>query len=210
MTQTPEERIRELARKNAIGDAEAARLLAAISPTAPISAPSKLNPFERLSTNVQLAIGVVCSLAMLALAPTGIRADGAMDLHRASHPIALHTALIDAIIAFPFTALVFWLISARFSKTRFIDILGTIALSRVPVVVCAAVLSLFPHPVKSGPLLIPVALIALVDAGLQITTLVVGLRTATTLRGGRLAAVFIGAFVVAEVLSKLILAFIPT
>jgi hypothetical protein len=68
---------------------------------------------------------LVVSMLGLAVSRLGVRFDGALDLHTTKAPVALSVALLDQAVAFPLTALAFW-ISARIAapRTRIVDMLG--------------------------------------------------------------------------------------
>jgi hypothetical protein len=193
-------------------DADAKRLLDAVHP--PV-ARSAWNPFERWSGEVTTAIGVLASLGGIATARFGVRYDGALDLHLGSHAVPIARAIVDQVVAFPLTALVFIIASRRLAPTaRIVDVVGAVGLSRVPVVLGAVPLALITSAVKIDPTkpsaaLLVIALLALAVVGAQIFSLVVGFRTATGARGGALASTFVIALVAAEVISKIVVAVVP-
>lgn len=207
---TPEDRIRELARARAIDEAEEARLLAAVKSGAPVRAAPR-NPFARWSGEVTSAMGLGVALAGVATSRLGARYDGALDLHfGASVPLAI--AILDQLVAWPLTALVFWVVLRALSRNvRAIDVLGVVGLSRAAYVVIAPPMALLVgrapiDPTKGASLaMILLALVGLVGLGALVFLLVLGVRTVSGLRGGRLAAAFIGALLGAEIVTKLAL-----
>ncbi len=204
MTST-EERIKEIARARAIPEAEAAELLAAVrrEPRA------TRNPFERWSGEVTTAVGVVVALGGLATSRLGVRYDGALDMHIVAPPVPRGTAIADEVVAFGLVAVVMWAVARAVTKhVRFVDVLGAVGASRLPAVLAAAPLALLVRqipmpPGKPNAAVYLVALLALVAVGAQVWSLVLGFRTATGLQGGRLAKVFIGALLAAEIVAKL-------
>jgi hypothetical protein len=210
---SPEDRIRDLAKKSAIGEADAARLLAAVRSTRPEVGASRWNPFERWSGERTALMGVAIALVAVAMSRLHVRTDGALDIHRA-HGASLGTALLDQVAAFPLAALSQWGIArALTTKVRFVDILGAVGLARLPAVVMMPIVALLapaapPSPPALSPLLLVVALITLVGLGFHIYWLVLGFRTATGFRGGKLTLAFLGALVAGEVASKIFIHFV--
>jgi len=206
---SPEDRIKELARARAIGGEDVEQLLAAVRPS-PVRATR--NPFERWSGEVTSLVGLFVAAGGLATSRLGIRYDGALDLHYAGKPVPFGTALLDQFVAWVVTAAVLWG-AARFvaRHVRFVDMLGGVGASRLPAVIAAVPLAflipLIPRdPTKPNLAVLALVLVALAGAGLQIFLLVLGFRTASGLRGGRLAGTFIAALLGAEVITKTILA----
>lgn len=208
---SPEERIRELVRARGIGGAEAEDLLAAVRP----KTPSTRNPFERWSGEVTSLVGVLVAIVSIAASRLHVRFDGALDMHVGTAPVPIAIALADQLAAVPMTALVMWaagrLAGAR--GARFVDVLGVIGASRLPIALLAFPIALVsPHvshdPTKPNAAVLVLALFALAGVVAQIVLLVAGFRTTTALRGGRLAATFVAGLVAAEVLTKIFLALV--
>jgi hypothetical protein len=209
---SPEERIRELARKSAIAPADAERLLAAVR-TEPV-AKASWNPYDRWSAERCIAIGVACAVVGIALSRLGFRYDGFLDQNYTRHGPSLFASVVDQLAAFPFGALVFWAaarIVAR--RARFVDLLGVVGLARLPATVFSIPLAVIgPKNVAGDHMTVlgGVALvIAVVGLGLQITALVVGFRTSTGVAGARFTLSLLGALLVAELGSKVIVSFVP-
>lgn len=209
---TSEERIKELARARSVSDEEAARLLDAVrTPTVrPAREPLRKNPFARFSGEVTAPAGVlVCGLGLLA-SRLGVRFDGAFDVHTTSGPVPWGTALVDQLVAFPLTALVFGLVARSVSRhARVVDVAGVVGLARLPPTILAVLVALFAREFGGeAPLSIAVLLaLALTGIGAHVYYLFVGFRTVSAPPGGRVAAPFIVAVIVAEIASKLALHF---
>jgi hypothetical protein len=209
---SPEERIKELARKHAIDPAAAERLLAAVRPE-PV-ARSSWNPYARWSAERCVVVGLIAAaigIATSRLLP--VRADGALDMGRTATPVSLGGAVLAQLGGFPGTALVLWAIGRLFApKIRPIDMLGTVGLARLPITL--AVLPLAYVDTGSPDEASPTVLqwfgtgLLLLGAGIQICLLVFGFGTATALRGRRLAVAFLSSLVAAEVISKVVLHFV--
>lgn len=205
---SPEERIRELARARGLEAADTEGLLAAVRP---VTRKSK-NPFDRWSGESTAAIGAGLALVALATSRLGIRYDGALDMHVTKDAVPLATALLDQLVAVPLTALIFWVVARLVARgVRFVDILGVVGASRLPIVTIAVPIALItPHlpkdPTRPNAALFVMIALALIGVGAHITLLVLGFRATTAARGGRLAGAFIGALVSAEVITKIVLA----
>jgi hypothetical protein len=151
-------------------------------------------------------MGVAVALVAVAMSRLDVRTDGALDVHRA-HGVSLGTALLDQVAAFPLAAVAQWGIARALTpKVRFVDILGAVGLARLPAVLMMPVVSVLapqPSPPALSPLLLVVALITTVGIGFHIYWLVLGFRTATGFRGGKLTLAFLGALVAGEVASRI-------
>jgi hypothetical protein len=182
---SPEERIRDLVRSRAVEEADAARLLEAVRPASDRHLRRSRNPYERWSGERTSLAGVVIALAAFATSRMGIRYDGALDLHVVGEAIPLTTAIVDQLVAFPFTAAVLWAAARLLSRgARFVDILGLVGTARLPAVMAAVPIALLvPHiskdPAAPNAALFAVIALALVAIGSQITLLVVGFRATT-------------------------------
>ncbi|MDB5213259.1 MAG: hypothetical protein JWO86_1186 [Myxococcaceae bacterium] len=215
-----EERIKELARAQSLDAADEARLLDAVRPSSSGRPGHLSNPFERWSGETTSLLGAVVALAGLATSRLGVRYDGAIDLHVTRGAVPIGVAVLDQVLAVGLTSLVMWGAARFVSRARFVDVLGAVGLSRAPAVLVAVPLAflvpLLPtDPSKFGAaahdirLLVIVGIIAVVAiAGVvaQIWALVLGFRTATGARGGRLALSLIGGLFAAEIVVKLVLA----
>jgi hypothetical protein len=212
-----EERIKELARAQSMDAADAERLLDAVRPSArPGERRSVLsNPFDRWSGETTSLIGALLALAGLATSRLGVRYDGAIDLHVSPVAVPMGVAVLDQLLAVGLTSLVMWGVARLVSRARFVDVLGAVGVSRAPAVLVAVPLALLvpliphdPHDYTKTnlPVVLAIALLGLAGVVAQVWTLVVGFRTATGARGGRLASALIGGLFAAELLVKLVLA----
>lgn len=211
-----EERIKELARARSLDAADAARLLDAVRPSSGEPRPRGLlsNPFERWSGETTSLLGLLVALAGLATSRLGVRYDGALDLHVVGAAVPLGVAALDQLLAFGLTSVVLWGAARCVSRARFVDVLGTVGLSRAPAVMIAVPLALLvpllPHdPTRPSVAMLGIALVGIVGVVAQIWLLVLGLRTASGSRGGRLALTVIGGIVAAELVTKLVIVLVP-
>ena len=206
-----EERIKQLARAQSLDPADAERLLDAVRPS---SERRRIlsNPFDRWSGEVTSLAGVVVALGGLATSRLGVRYDGALDLHVVKGAVPIGVALADQLVAFVLTAVVMWGAARFVSRARFVDVLGAVGLSRAPIVLVAVPLALLVPLLPKNPTappnlaLLGVVVFALVGIGAQIWLLVLGFRTASGIRGGKLAVAIVGGLFVAELVTKAALA----
>lgn len=211
---TAEERIRELAKNQAIDDADAAALLGAVgAPSALRGLPLWKDPFARFSGEALSVVGLVVAALGVLVTRLSVRFDGAFDVHTSRAVPTLARALVEQVAAFPLVALVFWLVArVRARGTRFVDLLGTVGLSRLPPTLLAVPLGLAVRASGDGELHGPaVILVALVlfGSGLQFFWLYQGFRTA---RGRHLPShgwPLVVAVVASEVVSQLVLRALP-
>lgn len=202
-----EERIKELARKSAIDPKVAAEMLGAVRP-APVAPPASWDPFERISSERAVLAGVLASGAFFLMSFAGLRTNGTFDLQASQTPVSPLTAAIDQLLAYPVHALLLWLVAKPLARaTRFIDILAAVGVARVPAAVLALPLAVLHHfyGEPSGPLLGVALALVTIALGLEVALVVMGFRTATGLRGPKLALTVVGAFVVAETVIKITL-----
>jgi len=206
-----EERIKQLARAQSLDPADAERLLDAVRP------PSERrgilsNPFDRWSGEITSLAGVGVALGGLATSRLGVRYDGAIDLHVVKHAVPIGVALVDQLVAVVLTAVLMWGAARFVSRARFVDVLGAVGLSRAPIVLVAVPLAflvpLLPHDPTQPPnlALLGVVVFALIGIVAQIWLLVLGFRTASGARGGRLAVAIVAGLFVAELVTKAALA----
>ena len=128
---TPEERIRELAKKSSIGASDAARLLAAVK-TEPLPLDRKFDPFTRLSPTTGTLIGFVVSGAAAAVSRLGIRYDGVLDVVKAAD-VGWQRAALDQVAAFLLPAAVLWIAGYLLTRRgRAVDMLSTVGVARGP------------------------------------------------------------------------------
>jgi hypothetical protein len=215
---SPSERIRAMAQSGKLTGDEAENLLRALDADAPAT-PARalrhmLNPFLRFGGGFGAAVGGSLAAVSLLYAPFRIRFDGFLDLHvsRGANTLALAVAEQVASVLLP--ALVFFGFSlALRSKARFVDFIATTGLSRVPYVLAALPIAMLHVPVPelgTAPNvtigLVAVAGLSLACVAWSVTWLYLGFKNASGLRGSKLAGSFICAMVIAEVLSKIIVA----
>jgi hypothetical protein len=206
-----EERIKQLARAQSLDPADAERLLDAVRPSSERHGILS-NPFDRWSGEVTSLAGVVVALGGLATSRLGVRYDGALDLHVVKGAVPISVALVDQLVAFVLTAVVMWGAARFVSRARFVDVLGAVGLSRAPIVLVAVPLALLVPLLPKNPTappnlaLLGVVVFALVGIVAQIWLLVLGFRTASGIRGGKLAVAIVGGLFVAELVTKAALA----
>ena len=170
-----------------------------------------INPFERIAGWQALAIGVVV-MALTAVFGqiNNIAFDGALDVH-AGASISLSQSFIMQAVDLFALFLTLWLAGICFSKSklRAIDVAGTIALARTPmlflVIVCF--LPIVPKGLFDMPRTIVFAFIC-IPFYIWMITLMYNAYTVSCHLKGRLATVsFIGALVAAEIITFIIFFF---
>lgn len=149
-------------------------------------------------------------VAGIALSQLGVRFDGFLDIHLSRRPVPVASALADQAVAVVLPAGLAWILARLLNARRDpAQLLVAVGVLRVPAALAAALLvvvmpaPLGGAPVARSPEVFVLAAIVLAVLGWQIVLLVFGIRHATGLAGGRLAAAVVTLIVAAEVLSKL-------
>ncbi len=102
------------------------------------------NPFIRIAGARSLIIGLAGIVAAgLAAAGAGIRFDGLLDVH-AGYQVALWVPVVDGLVNWAVFTLLLMVVAILFSKSavRLIDIAGTQAMARMPLLLVAAACNL--------------------------------------------------------------------
>ena len=102
------------------------------------------NPFVRIAGARSLIIGLAgIVVAGLAAAGAGIRFDGLLDVH-AGYEVALWMPVVDGLVNWAVFTLLLVMVALLFSKSevRLIDIAGTQAMARMPLLLVAAICNL--------------------------------------------------------------------
>ena len=166
-----------------------------------------INPFERIAGWQALLIGIT---AMTLTAIVGkinhVAFDGALDAHVGatfSYSASFAMQAVDFLALF----LTMWLAGVCFSKIkpRIIDVAGTMALSRTPMLLLAVVcfLPVAPASLYDIPRMIIFTLIYIPFVIWMIALMYNAYTVSCHLKGGRAVISFIGALIVAEIISKL-------
>ena len=206
------QRILELVAAGSITPEEAEQLREAVRAPKPPLAKWLFQPLELLSTQKTLLAGSVAAAAGVALGLLHIRFDGALDMHVAREPVPVGQALIDHLLAWPLTALVFFLAARLVARQgRYVDFLAAVGVARIPLILAgligaaSAPATLAAAQGTLSPVVLITGILMLPLLAWMIVLLVTGMRTAAGLRGVRLALASAGAIVAAEILSKLAL-----
>ena len=99
------------------------------------------NPFVRIAGARSLIIGLAgIVVAGLAAAGAGIRFDGLLDVH-AGNEVALWVPVVEGLVNWAVFTLLLVLVALLFSKSavRLIDVAGTQAMARMPLLLAAAI-----------------------------------------------------------------------
>jgi len=174
-----------------------------------------INPFERIAGWQALFIGLA---AMALTAVTGtinhVAFDGALDIHWWTEP-TFSGSFAMQVIDFFALFLAMWLAGVCFSKSklRAIDVAGTMALARAPMLLLTIVcfLPIVPEDILDIP---RVAIFGLVCVPFLIWMIALMYNAYTVschLKGARAVSSFIGALLLAEIISKVVISlWLPT
>lgn len=168
-----------------------------------------LNPFERIAGAPALALGLAFVLASSFFAAlNGIHFDGLFDVHAGGRTgfIVPFAESFFNLILLNVLAIV---LCAIFSSSRFriIDIVGTVTLSRAPLVL-ASLMGFTEALDQANPpkiILLIVGLAVLCIVVWSVILLFHALRVSANLKGGRIWYVFLLLVVVGEIVSKLLI-----
>jgi hypothetical protein len=215
-------KVLDMVEKKRITAAEGDALLAAMRTEKRSALKLLVDPYGRLSTGAMLAAGAIVAAASVFLAVAlDLRFDGFMDIHNQGTGVPPLVAVADQVIAWPLAALALWLVALPFARgCRLVDVLAVSGIARVPIAIAGALLApLAPSPEEvaamsqraaGGPgailgdlvSMLPMIAVALVFLAWAIALSAFGFRHAAGLRGGKLAAAFVLALLVAEIASK--------
>ena len=213
-------RILEMLSAGKISPDEAEQLLAAVRGPSGSFWSWIFHPMERLQTPVAIALAVAAAAMQLVISLLlHVRFYGALDSQPARGDVGWDAALIDLAVAWPLTALIFFAAARLLAKQgRFVDLLAMVGVARLPLLAAGAIGGANREMLfgaaegaargESQTGLIVFGLGVTVLVAWFVTLLVTGLRTASGLRGGRLAFAFVAALVVAEAISKAIVALV--
>jgi len=171
-----------------------------------------INPFERIAGWQALFIGIaVMTLTAIVGKINHVAFDGVLDVH-AGATFDFKTSFSMQAIDFLVLFLTMWLAGVCFSKSRLraIDVAGTMALARAPMLLLVIVcfLPVTPVGLYDIPRMIIFGLICIPFYVWMIALMYNAYSVSCHLKGSRAVLSFIGALVVAEIVSKLILIFL--
>ena len=171
-----------------------------------------INPFERIAGWQAFVAGVAVMMLTAVVGKINqVAFDGVLDVH----PLAL----LDYLASFAMQAVVFlalfltmWLAGVCFSKTglRAIDVAGTIALSRAPMLLLAVIcfLPVTPAVLHDIPRMVIFSIICVPFIIWTIALMYSAYTVSCHLKGVRAVVSFIGALLVAEIISKVVFIFL--
>lgn len=207
------ERILQMIESRTISAAEGEALLAALDGRAQRRWRLLVDPFERLGVAAGAGIAGVVAVASLGLTRLNVRFDGAIDLHVTGNPVAFVQGLLDQAAAWILTALLLWL-AARIagSRGRVVDFVIGTGVARAPLLLgglgaglllrdAAQLIAQAQGGVLAPALLLSIAVV-LPCLVWFVAALLFAFRTASGLKGGRLAVTFILGLLAAEVAAK--------
>jgi len=165
------------------------------------------NPFIYIAGLKALLIGFMFMTVTLVISYySKTHFDGAIDAHIGlKAPISLYA--LEQVIAWGSVVLTCFIVARVISKStiRFIDIAGTMALSRAPMLL-VAIIGFMPvlHNTKPGQLgsaVLVIGLIMIIPVIWMITLMFNAFKTSANIKGTRVIVGFITALLVAEILS---------
>jgi len=169
------------------------------------------NPFERIAGWQALFIGLVAiSFTAIFGKLTRLSFDGVLDIHPGT--LGFSAAFAMQAVNFFVLFLTMWLAGVCFSKSklRVVDIAGTMALARAPMLLLTVVcfLPVVPESLFDIPRQIVFTLICIPLAIWMIALMYNAYTVSCHLKGTRAVVSFAGALIVAEMVSKLIFTFL--
>ena len=166
-----------------------------------------INPFERIAGWRALVIGL-CFMSLIALLGKVNHLFFGRILYITLYPHTFYEAFYAQIITWGVLFIVMWFTGKMFSKSkvRVIDVAGTMALSRVPLLLIAlfGFLPFFPKDVSDLPRLIIFGLMCVIPLIWMVALMYNAYSVSCNLKGLRGILSFIGALFVADLLSLLI------
>lgn len=178
------------------------------------------NPFIYIAGLRSLVIGWVLMLLTAFIAYFSYtHFDGALDVHIWFHAVPAWYHLAEQLIAWGCLVLAFFLAGRFFSPSaiRFIDVAGTMALARIPMLFIAILNISFSkqrtiipeaHPTTIGMAVIAMAFVMIAFLVWMIALMYNAFKVSCNMKGNKAVGVFIASIVVAEVISKIIFYFL--
>ena len=171
------------------------------------------NPFERIAGWSALMIGVVVMALTAVIGKiNGVNFDSILEICPYA-PFSFTVAFVLQAVNFLSLFLIMWIAGVCFSKTkvRAIDVAGTMALAHTPMLLFAVICFLPVAP--SGffddiPRLVIFGIISILFAIWMIALMYNAYSVSCNLKGSKAVLSFIGALLVAEILSKLVFIFL--
>lgn len=172
-----------------------------------------LRPFTYIAGSKALLTGWLVMLATSVVAYfSKTHFDGAIDAHAGATGMPYFIYLLEALIAWGCMVLACYAAAAIFARTSFrlIDIAGTLALARSPLLIIALINFAMPpleNPLDIDPTVIILALISLPFFIWMLVLMYQGFSVSANMKGNEAVIIFILALIVAEVISKVLISF---
>jgi hypothetical protein len=170
-----------------------------------------LRPFTYIAGSKALLAGWVVMLVTSVVAYfSKTHFDGAVDAHAAAAVMPYYIHLLEALVAWGCMVLACFAAAAIVARSsfRFIDIAGTLALARAPLLIIALINFAMPTvtgPADLNPTAITLALVSLPFVIWMLVLMYQGFSVSTNLKGAKAVIIFIAALLVAEVVSKVLI-----
>ena len=180
------------------------------------------NPFKFIAGTRALIFGLVAMLITAVVCMlTKWHLDGVIDIRQGKEGTSSYLYFIEPVIDWLCLVLPLYIFGSSFSVSsiRFIDVAGTSALARYPMLFAVLAITLMPHhtgdpqsflnSLLSDPnLIIRLVLLSLLLIPLTVWTVTLmynAYSVSANLKGPKAAWSFVGSFLIAEILSKVIL-----
>ncbi|QJB39572.1 hypothetical protein HF324_17585 [Chitinophaga oryzae] len=172
-----------------------------------------LRPFTYIAGSKALLLGWAVMLVTSVVAYfSKTHFDGAIDAHAGATVMPYFIYLLEAVIAWGCMVLACYAAAAIFARSSFrlIDIAGTLALARTPLLAIALInfgMPVVENPMDINPTVITLALISLPFFIWMLVLMYQGFSVSVNMKGNKAVIVFIVALIVAEVISKALISF---
>lgn len=172
-----------------------------------------LRPFTYIAGSKALLAGWVMMLITSVVAYfSKTHFDGAIDAHVGATMVPYFIYLLEALMAWGCLVLACYAAAAIFARTSFrlIDIAGTLALARAPLLFIALINFAMPatvNPTAISPMVIVLALVCLPVFIWMLVLMYQAFSISVNLKGTKAVIIFIAALLVAEVVSKALMHF---
>lgn len=177
------------------------------------------HPFTYVAGSRALIIGwAVMILTSVICVYSNVHFDGVLDMHNGAKKFPLSMYLFEQFIDWVSLVLILFAAGRIFSQSaiRFIDIAGTLALARWPLIFPALIgfgihvpatknMSIDELQKQFTPGMIGLSLLSIVFMIWMVALLWQAFSVSLNLKGGKAAGIFIGGLILAETISKLIL-----
>lgn len=169
-----------------------------------------LNPFQRIAGAEALLTGLAIMLLSACIAwASNTHFDGVLDVHAGGHRLPGWMYFLEPVLAWTCALFVFFIVAriGAGSRFRLIDLAGTLALSRAPMLLTAPLGFFVPDnvdPLNPGPAVL-ISILPIIIVTIWVVTLMFqAFRVSVNPKGSRRVLLFVVALILAEIVSKLV------